>query len=78
LAILVKAHPTLQGNLVDFLDALPRDRLGPWACSGWEGILKDPDATQRFDRLLQAWGKDGGPMLKVAATGVLRTRQGGR
>ncbi|RAI36664.1 Qat anti-phage system ATPase QatA [Rhodoplanes serenus] len=78
LAILVKAHPTLQGNLVDFLDALPRDRLGPWVCSGWEGVLKDPDAVQRFDRLLQAWGKDGGPMLKVAATGVLRTRQGGR
>jgi len=78
LAILVKAHPTLQGNLVDFLDALPRDRLGPWVCSGWEGVLKDPDAAQRFDRLLQAWGKDGGPMLKVAATGVLRTRQGAR
>lgn len=78
LAILVKAHPTLQGNLVDFLDALPRDRLGPWVCSGWEGVLKDSDAAQRFDRLLQAWGKDGGPMLKVAATGVLRTRQGGR
>lgn len=78
LAILVKAHPLLQGNLVDFLDALPRDRLGPWVCSGWEGVLKDPDAVQRFDRLLQAWGKDGGPMLKVAATGVLRTRQGGR
>lgn len=78
LAILVKAHPTLQANLVDFLDALPRDRLGPWVCSGWEGVLKDPDAAQRFDRLLQAWGKDGGPMLKVAATGVLRTRQGAR
>lgn len=70
LAILVKAHPTLQGNLVDFLDALPRDRLGPWVCSGWEGVLKDPDAAQRFDRLLQAWGKDGGAMLKAAATGV--------
>ncbi|CAL8974080.1 hypothetical protein RHODGE_RHODGE_00967 [Rhodoplanes serenus] len=78
LAILVKAHPTLQGNLVDFLDALPRDRLGPWVCSGWEGVLKDPDAAQRFDRLLQAWGKDGGAMLKAAATGVLRTRQGSR
>jgi predicted KAP-like P-loop ATPase len=78
LAILVKAHPTLQGNLVDLLDALPRDRLGPWVCSGWEGVLKDPDAAQRFDRLLQLWGKEGGAMLKVAATGVLRTRQGAR
>jgi predicted KAP-like P-loop ATPase len=78
LAILVRAHPTLQGNLVDFLDALPRDRVGPWVCSGWEGVLKDPDASQRFDRLLQVWGKEGGTMLKVAATGVLRTRQGAR
>ena len=46
LAVLVKAHPTLQGNLVDFLEALPRDRLGPWACSGWEGVLKDPDTVR--------------------------------
>ena len=78
LAVLIKAHPTLQGELIDFLDALPRDRLGPWVCSGWEGVLKDGDAVQRFDRLLQTWGKEGGPMLKVAANGVLRTRQGGR
>jgi len=78
LAILVKAHPTLQGNLVDFLEALPRDRLGPWVCSGWESVLKDTDASQRFDRVLQTWGKDGSAMLKAAATSVLRTRQGTR
>ena len=78
LAVLIKAHPTLQGELVDFLDALPRDRLGPWVCGGWEGVLKDGEAVQRFDRLLQTWGKEGGVMLKVAANGVLRTRQGGR
>lgn len=76
--VLVKAHPTLQANLVDFLEALPRDRLGPWVCSGWEGVLMDGDATQRFDRLLQTWGKEGGAMLKAAAMGVLRTRQGVR
>lgn len=78
LAVLIKAHPTLQGELVDFLDALPRDRLGPWVCGGWEGVLKDGEAVQRFDRLLQTWGKEGGAMLKAAANGVLRTRQGGR
>lgn len=76
LAVLVKAHSTLQSNLVDFLEALPRDRLGPWVCSGWEGVLKDGDTAQRFDRLLQTWGKEGGAMLKAAASGVLRTRQG--
>jgi predicted KAP-like P-loop ATPase len=78
LAALIKAHPTLQGNLVDFLDTLPRNRLGPWVCSGWEGAIKDVDATQRFDRLLQAWNKDGSTILRAAAAGVLRTRQGVR
>jgi hypothetical protein len=78
LGVLVKAHPDLQGNLVDFLEALPRDHLGPWVCSGWESVLKDGEQVQRFDRLLQVWGKEGGAMLKVAASGVLRTRLGSR
>lgn len=78
LAVLVKAHPTLQGNLLDFLEALPQGRLGPWACRGWESALRDAEATQRFNRLLQSWEKDGGAMLKAAANGVLRTRQGVR
>lgn len=78
LAVLIKAHPTLQEELLDFLDALPRDRLGPWVCKGWEGVLKDGDAVQRFDRLLQAWSKEGDLMLKTVADGVLRTRQGAR
>jgi len=76
LVVLVKAHPTLQGSLIDFLEALPRERLGPWVCSGWEGVLKNQDSALRFDQLLQSWSKEGGPMLKVAAIGVLRTRQG--
>jgi predicted KAP-like P-loop ATPase len=78
LAVLVKAHPALQGDLLDFLESLPRDRLGPWACSGWEGVLKGPSATQRFDRVLLTWGKDGSAMLKAAASNVHRTRQGVR
>lgn len=78
LAVLVKAHPSLQSGLVDFLDALPRDRLGPWACKGWESVLQDREAGARFDRLLLAWSKEGGAMMKVAAAGVLRTRQGDR
>lgn len=76
LAVLIKAHPTLQGNLVDFLETLPHERLGPWVCSGWEGVLKDYEVRQRFDRLLSAWSKDGSKMLRIAADGVLRTRQG--
>jgi predicted KAP-like P-loop ATPase len=78
LAVLVKAHPALQGNLVDFLEALPRDHLGPWACSGWEGVLKDAASAERFNHLLQQWGKDGDATLKAVASSVLRTRLGAR
>ena len=75
LAVLVKAHPSLQRNLVDFLDALPRDRLGPWVCIGWEGVLKETEEAERFDRLLASWAREGGKMLKATASNVLRTRQ---
>ena len=78
LAVLVKAHPPLQRNLLDFLDALPRDRLGPWVCGGWEGVIKEAEEAQRFDRLLEVWAKEGDVMLKAAASGVLRTRQRSR
>ena len=78
LSQLVKAHPTLQGSLIDFLEALPRARLGPWVCSGWEGAFKDADATQRFERLLQTWSKEGDTVLKATSTSVLRTRRGHR
>jgi len=78
LTVLVKAQPTLQGNLIDFLEGLPRSQVGPWACSGWEAVLKDPEASQRFDRLLQNWSKDGDAMLKMTAAGALRTRMSHR
>ncbi|MGA8139686.1 MAG: Qat anti-phage system ATPase QatA [Desulfobaccales bacterium] len=76
LEVLVRAHPNLQGHLLDFLEALPRNRLGPWACKGWERIIKDPDMIQRFDRLLQIWSESGGALLKAAAKATLTTRKG--
>jgi predicted KAP-like P-loop ATPase len=77
ISVLVKAHPGLQGNLLDFLEALPRNRLGPWACGGWEVAIKDPAMSQRYDQLLEAWSKDGTQFLKGAASGALRTRRQG-
>jgi len=77
LAVLVKAHPGLQGNLLEFLEALPRNRLGPWACAGWESVIKDPPMSQRYDQLLESWSKEGGQFLKAAANGALRTRKQG-
>ncbi len=79
LVILVKAHPILQGKLLDFLEALPRSRCGPWVVGGWQGALNDSAATARFDRLLQAWAKvENNPMLKAAAEGTSKTQKGGR
>src|SRR5579883_517641 len=77
IAVLVKAHPPLQSSLLDFLEGLPKQKLGPWACSGWEGVIKDPDQSRRYDQLLEAWKRDGGPLLKAAAGAALRTRNQG-
>lgn len=77
IAVLVKAQPALQPNLLEFLESLPRPRLGPWACSGWEGVIKDPDQSRRYDQLLEAWKRDGSQFLKAAAGAALRTRTPG-
>jgi hypothetical protein len=77
LSVLVKMHPSLQGDLLDFLGALPRARLGPWVCNGWEGVIKDPEMIRRFDTLLESWSKEGGQFLKGVAIAALRTRRPG-
>jgi hypothetical protein len=79
LTVLVRAHPSLQSNLLSFLETLPKDRCGPWAVSGWESVIKDTDAIARFAKLLEAWSTmSKNPVLKTAATSVLKTRRGGR
>jgi hypothetical protein len=77
--VLVRAQPSLQANLLDFLEALPANRLGAWVCSGWGNVLKDASVIRRFDQLLDLWSKNGGSVLKLAAASTLRARtQGGR
>ena len=79
LAVLVKARPALQENLLNFLESLPAGRLGPWVCAGWGAVITDERMAQRFDKLLEVWNKDGSPLLKTTADATLRTRrQGGR
>ena len=79
MVVLVRAQPSLQTNLLDFLDSLPANRLGAWVCGGWASALKDPAAVKRFDQLLEGWSKNGSTMLKATAASTLRTRtQGGR
>ncbi len=79
MVVLVKAQPTLQSRLLDFLNALPSSRCGPWVVGGWHSVFKDTDALVRLDRLLDGWSKvTSNQMLKLAAEAALKTPKGGR
>ncbi|MBY0247569.1 MAG: KAP family NTPase [Nitrospiraceae bacterium] len=71
LTVLVKSHPELQDNLVDFLEGLPAEKLGPWAVAGWDTVVSHAATAARLAKLLDGWSKIGNnPVLKTAATGV--------
>lgn len=79
LVVLVKAQPGLQTHLMDFLEALPSGKCGPWAVSGWQGVIKDTECATRLTKLLGDWGKvTNNPGLKASAEAVLRDLKGGR
>lgn len=80
LAVLVKVHPSLQANLLDFLEGLPRDRLGAWPVQGWVGALKDPEVVARFDGLVDSWATSpkSAQILKTVASAAQKTRRGPR
>lgn len=79
MVVLVKAQPSLQSSLIDFLHALPSNRCGPWVLGGWQSALKDADALARMGRLLDGWSKvTDNQMLKVAAEAAIKTPKGGR
>ncbi|QNH21158.1 KAP family P-loop domain protein [Xanthomonas sp. GW] len=79
LAVLVKAQPGLQSRLVDFLEALPSGKCGPWAVSGWQGVIKDSECSARLTKLLGDWSKvTNNPGLKASAEAALKDLKGGR
>ena len=79
MVVLVKAQPSLQGSLIDFLQALPASRCGPWVVSGWQGALKDSAAQARMAELIVGWSKvSGNNMLKAAAEAANKTQKGGK
>lgn len=79
LAVLVKAQPSLQSALLDFLESLPHGQLGPWVVSGWKGVINESSAVSRFERLLQTWktSKGTSDFLKAAAEVALNKHKGG-
>lgn len=79
LIVLVKAQPSLQSGLMDFLEALPSGKCGPWAVNGWQGAIKDAECTARLAKLLGDWSKvTDNPKLKTSAEAVLKNSKGGR
>jgi predicted KAP-like P-loop ATPase len=79
LTILIRAHPSLEPALLDFLESLPYKRLGAWICRGWESVIRDPKCAERFDALLEVLSKEGSATLRMTAGAVLATRRkGGR
>ncbi|WP_186178592.1 Qat anti-phage system ATPase QatA [Burkholderia gladioli] len=79
LAVLVKAQPVLQSRLMDFLEALPHGKCGPWAVSGWQGVVKDAECAARLTKLLGDWSKvTNNPGLKASAEAALKDVKGGR
>ncbi|MEM5406012.1 Qat anti-phage system ATPase QatA [Paraburkholderia unamae] len=79
LAVLMKAQPGLQSRLMDFLEALPSGKCGPWAVSGWQGVIKDSECAARLTKLLGDWSKvTNNPGLKASAEASLKDLKGGR
>jgi predicted KAP-like P-loop ATPase len=75
MAVLVKAHPALQSNLVDFLEGLPSDRLGAWPVSGWQGVITEQSAVARLNALIEEWaGSEKKSALKNAAAAALKVK----
>lgn len=79
LTVLVKAQPGLQSRLMDFLEALPSGKCGPWAVSGWQSVIKDTECAARLTKLLGDWSKVTGNLgLKAGAEAALKDLKGGR
>lgn len=78
LVVLVKAQPGVQSRLMDFLEALPSGKCGPWVVSGWQSVIKDAECNARLSKLLSEWSKvTNNAGLKVAAAAALKDLKGG-
>lgn len=70
LTALVKLHPVLQSDLLDFLEMLPKDKLGAWVLKGWDAVLIEQTSKDRFNKLIAIWATSSNSMLKAAAITV--------
>jgi len=75
MAALVKAHPALQPNLLDFLQGLPSDRCGAWPVTGWQGVIIETSCAARLAELVERWANaEKKSALKAAAVAARRMK----
>jgi hypothetical protein len=68
LSVLAKVHPPCQRRLIEMLEDLPLDGLGPWVVRGWSGVITDGGAQARLRALIDKWaGQDQSPSLSTVA-----------
>lgn len=72
LVVLVKAHPSLQRKVLDFLSALPVASIGPWAPTNFGTLQTQPEVAEPYRKLLEGWAtQTENGKLKAAASGAL-------
>jgi hypothetical protein len=71
LMVLAKVNGSCQVRLIEMLEDLPLDRLGPWVARGWNDALTDTSSRARFQTLIDKWAvQDNSPSLRAAATQI--------
>jgi hypothetical protein len=67
-SLLAKIHPPCQRRLIEMLEDLPLDGLGPWVVRGWGDVFQDGGARARLQALIGKWAtQEDSPTLRVAA-----------
>jgi len=70
---LTKVQPSLQGQLLDFLETIPTDKCGSWIVGGWQICIKDEPHVSRLKDLIVSWSKvTNNASLKSAAAAILK------
>jgi hypothetical protein len=76
-AVVVEAHPSLQGRYVDILEALPPDRVGLWVASG-HAFVTEAAPKARIEVLREKWKKATKNPLLRAELEPKKPARGGR
>lgn len=67
LIVLVQNKPELRKSLVDFIDAIPVDKVGVWVIHGWDkAIPKDCDERKGLNQYLDKLKSGGMAIVKEA------------